>query len=160
MLKIMLGTICLMVCWISACVGQTNSTETISNWGEDVQGVQLSITMTNTIIEIGSTITLVTVIKNTSTNSIQLAQIWQPADYDVLLKSGADKVYHLIQQPLVIRMKTMLTMSPGEQNVRIIPATIGKNIEPGDYTVQATRSFSMNGTSFRLESNLLKVQVK
>jgi len=57
-------------------------------------------------------------------------------------------------------MKTMLTMSPGEQNVRIIPATIGKNIEPGDYTVQATRSFSMNGTSFRLESNLLKVQVK
>ena len=160
MLKKILGTICLIALGIAPCVAQSDSSEIVPKWGENVQGVQLSITMTNSFFESGSTITIVTVIKNSSTNAIQLAELSQPADYDILLKNGANKVYHLIQKPLIIRMRTMLTINPGEQIVRIIPATIGMNIVPGDYTLQATRSFSLNGSSFGLESNLLKVHIK
>jgi hypothetical protein len=162
MTKKILGIICLVVFGTSLCLAQAIDHSDATDWGKNVQGVQLSISTTTTnssVIKTGSSINIVAVIRNSSTNAIRLVQIWQPADYDVFLTSGAGKTYHLIDRPLIIRMRTILTINPGEQNIRIIPVKIGKNIETGNYTLQATRFLSSNEGG-KLESNLLKVQIE
>ena len=159
MIKQIVGTICLIALGIVACRAQSNSSQTSSSRWMDVQGVRMSITLTNDVIEAGSTITLVAVIKNSSTNAIHLGQLWEPADYDVLLTSGAKKVLHLIQEPDISTLNTRLTINPGEQNVRVIPVTFGKSIEPGDYTLSATRRFAFSEVELTLESNSIKVKI-
>jgi hypothetical protein len=66
-----------------------------------------------------------------------------------------------------------VTLKPGEESSESIPVTFGKtrfgdSVEPGNYTLLATRRFGLSmedmihpgGRQFVLGSNSLKVQVK
>lgn len=163
MIKKLFKVICLVVLGTNLCMAQSIDQPNATNWGKSVQGVQLSITMTMTnssAIEAGASFTLMAVIKNSSTNAVRVEYTALPSDYDILLISGAGKTYHLIIPPLQLRLNTSLAINPGEQDVRIIPVTIRKNTEPGDYTLQAVRDFYIGETTLRLESNSLKVQIR
>jgi hypothetical protein len=138
-----------------------------TNWGPSVRGVRLLIYMTNSVVESGSTANVLTVITNGSTNSIGLGFTALPSDFGVLLTGSGGRLYHLTAPPLALRINQRMTIMPGEQDARNIQVTFGepihawedglrKNIEPGDYTLQATRNFEGG----KVESNLITVRVK
>jgi hypothetical protein len=56
-------------------------------------------------------------------------------------------------------MRELVTINPGEEKSEFIPITIGENIEPGDYTLKATRTFTLNDSDFTLESNSIRVTI-
>ena len=147
----------------SVCKAQTNNSQKVTNWGESVQGVRMSITMTNKVVKTDSTISLEAVIKDYSTNAIAIEEIFMPGDFfNVALISDTGEKYDLIKPPIQVRAVTFKTINPGEQCVWSLPVTFGRNIKPGDYTLQATRWFWVKSTTneFKLESNSLKVQIK
>ncbi|HTB82832.1 MAG TPA: hypothetical protein VK742_04190 [Candidatus Sulfotelmatobacter sp.] len=132
--------------------------------GESVRGVQLSITLTNSsdVISVGSPITFVAVVKNLSTNIIDLEYTALPSDYDAVLTSATGKTYHIIDPPLVLRLHYVSSINPGEQNVRILSASVNKNIEAGNYALQAIRPFCFDVDKqwLKAKSNLIKIQVQ
>jgi len=48
---------------VALCVAQSNSPPKANNWGPRIQGVQMSLSMTNYVVETESPITVVAVIK-------------------------------------------------------------------------------------------------
>ena len=134
-----------------------------TNWGKSVNGVSLSLFMTNRIVERGSSVSVSAVITNASRGAVYLETTATPADFDCLLTNGAGKVYHLIPPILLIRLHGMDTLEPREEIVRVLPVTFGNKIEPGDYILQATRGFkasTMGEEWITLVSNPLQVQIK
>ena len=164
MINKLFGAMCAVVFGAGICTAQSSGSQTITNWGESIQGVQLSIMITNSVLDTNSTITLVAVIKNSSKNAIDLPYTGQPADYDVILRNSSSRMYHLIRMP-VTSLNTTVTVKPGEQDVRSILVALGPIsargiIAPGDYTLQATRWFTVETNEFKLVSNSLKVRLK
>jgi len=142
-------------------------------WGPGVQGVQLSISLTNNVFQVGSSATVESVTRNSSTNDVSV-DIFAPTDvFDVLLTNRAGKSYH-ITTPMAIRgFRQFVTIKPGAESSESIPVTFGRarfgdTVEPGDYTLFATRHFSsanedaaqVKEGGFKLESNALTVRVK
>jgi hypothetical protein len=146
----------------------SDSDQEATNWGKSVQGVQLSIMMATNVFQVGSSTTVESVTKNSSTNDI-VVDIFAPTMvFDVLLTNSAGKTYH-VTTPMMIRgPRHFVTIKPGEESAESIPVTFGDIVEPGDYTLRATRHFSSSKEdyihevegAFTLESNLIKVQIK
>jgi hypothetical protein len=150
----------LLLCFAAVFTVQAGNSQTITNWGESVQGVQLSITVTNSVFRVGSSAAVASVTKNSSTNVIVVDIFAPTVVFDLLLTSDTGKLYH-VTTPMKIRgPRQLVEIKPGEESAESIPMTFGENIEPGDYTLKATRHFSMHGKDFELVSNFLKVQLK
>jgi len=114
--------------------------------------------MTNAI-EAGSSVSGVAVITNGSTNTIRM--VVTGADFRLSVTNGAGKLYDLTPlRPSRYFMRVRVDISPGEQKTENIEVAFGTNIEPGLYTLLATRSFSPSDGSYELESNPLKIQIK
>jgi hypothetical protein len=160
MIKIILGTMCLIIFGTGLCLASDPSDT--NKWGQSVQGVQLLITLTNTsdVIEAGSSITFVAVLKNVSTNVVAVAYTALPSDYSASLTSVTGKTHEIIDSPLIIRLNYSVRLDPGKQDVRIISTGIKKSIEPGDYTLQARRGIYVDNHWFSVKSNLIKVKIK
>jgi len=78
---------------ISLCVLAINSVRA-ADWGQSVQGVQLAITMTNSVFQVGSSSAVASVTTNSSTNTI-IVDISAPTiHFDVLLTNDTGKLYH------------------------------------------------------------------
>lgn len=160
MIKRIFGTMCLIGFGICSCLAGDESDT--NNWGESVQGVLLSFTLTNTshVVEAGSPIIFAAVLKNSSTHVIEIPHTGLPSDYFASLTSVTGKTYRIIDPPLTLHENTRVLLDPGKQDVRIISTGIKKSIEPGDYTLQASREIYVDNHSFTVKSNLIKVQIK
>lgn len=164
-----LGTIFSVFFLATACIAQSN---TNLDFGQSVQVVQLSISVSNNVIAVGSELIISAEIKNLSTNVIHLSESSPEMDFNVFLTSDSGKVYKLTPPAVVFTRLLRSDLKPGESRDSIIHVgvnkyfeppslvAIDKNIEPGDYTLKATRHFSKNNSICELESNLLKVQIK
>jgi hypothetical protein len=147
-----------------------------ADWGPGVQGVQLSISLTNNIFQVGSSATVESVTQNSSTNDIVVDIFAPTVVFDVVLTNSAGKSYH-ITTPMRIRGPSQfVTIKPGDNSAESIPVTFGQTrfgdtVEPGEYTLLATRHFSFVTHDLRpgdeaeladlkLESNVLKVRVR
>ena len=156
--------ICAAILVVNQCMAQSNNSQIATNWGQSVQGVQLMITMTNRVFKIGSSSVVTSVTRNSSTNAITIDISAPTADFDVLLISETGKLYH-ITTPLNIRvLSTPVMINPSEEKSESIPVTFGVTrfgdaVEPGDYTLKATRAFSSSGGDFTVESNSIKVTI-
>ena len=174
-IRIALGISLLWFCLMLPARTQAQSTNhpEATDWGKSVQGVQLSITMTNNVFQAGSSTTVESVTKNSSTNDIVVDTFAPTAVFDVLLKNSAGKTYHVTTPTPIIGPSHFVTIKPGEESAESIPVTFGKTrfgdiVDPGDYTLRATRHFSSSKEdyihggdgAFMLESNLIKVQIK
>jgi len=148
----------MLLCVAAVCTVQASDSQTITNWGESVQGVQLSITIATNVFPVGSSATVESIIKNSSTNDISL--LMSAVNFNVLLTNNTGKSNNLIKPVVILYPRRFVTIKPGEESDESIPVTFGDAVEPGDYTLEATRHFTMNGKDFELVSNLLKVQVK
>src|ERR1035438_7960267 len=128
----------------------TNATLLVVSWGEPVQGARLSITTTNNVFRIPSSTVVRAVTDNASTNEIRVDIAFPTFIFDLLLTNSTGKVYH-VTTPLTIRgPRQIVTLRPGERRTDDIPTTFRAGIEPGDYTLTATRSFSARGQDFVL----------
>jgi hypothetical protein len=70
-IKQILIVICLAVLADGICKAQSSDSQTITNWGESVHGVRLSIALTNNVIDVGSTTLVSATIQNLSTNIVR-----------------------------------------------------------------------------------------
>jgi hypothetical protein len=163
MIKKLISVAYLAIMAVSICSAQSNISKTITDWGESVHKVHLSIALSNNIIDIGSTMTLSAKIENASTNVIRLIETGPLTDFVIVITNGSGNVYKLspdnTRRPTYYRLT--ISLQPGEIRDWSLLATIGKDIEPGDYILKASKSFSsIGGDGGELVSNLLKVQIK
>ena len=154
---IILISICLAAIEANMCLAQSNNSQTITNWGKSVQGVQLSITLSNRIFQVGSSPTVAAVIRNSSTNDITLLDVG--VNGNVLLTNNTGKSYNIVKPVTILYPTRFVTIKPGEERDESIWVTFGEDIEPGDYTLKAARTFGLNHRNFRLESNSINVKV-
>jgi len=155
-IKITLPSICVIVFGINLGIAEP----VVTTWGNSVQGIRLSLTMTNTVADTGSSIGIVAAIRNSSTNAISLGFTGTPTDFDLVLAGGGGKLYHLIPPNDIDLATTVMIISPEQQRAWTISVTLEKNIKPGGYTLNAIRNFVVKHEHFKLVSNSLKVQIK
>jgi hypothetical protein len=145
---------------IGQCMAQSSNSQAITHWGQSVQGVQLAITMTNNVFQVGSSSVVESVITNSSASFITVFETIPEANSDVVLTSDTGMLYHVTKLPgsFSYRLKSK-AIQVGEQQVESIRVTFGDNIEAGDYTIKAIRKFSLSDRDFTLESNSIKVTI-
>jgi len=156
-IKIILISICLAAIEANVCLAQSSNLQSITNWGKSVQGVQLSTRLSNRTFQVGSSATVAAVIKNSSTKDITL--LVSAVNFTVLLTNNAGKSYNIIKPVVILYPSQIVTINPGEKRDESITVTFAEKIEPGDYTLKATRKFSSSDGDFTLESNLIKVTI-
>jgi hypothetical protein len=143
------------------CAAQTNTT---TNWGEPVCGVQMSITTTNNVIAVGSTIVLHCRIKNSSTNVVAMGSTGQPIyDFNISLVDSSGKLHDLRPKdkfPRPFFMNTLIGINSGEIYECDIPLRIDSDIPAGNSKFKVTRSISIQKKWYALISNLLEIQIK
>src|ERR1700679_2491016 len=116
--------------------------------------------MTKSIFRVGSSTTVMSITKNSSTNNISVETSFPTISFDVLLANDTGKLYHVTTKLLRIRgMAQYALIKPGEESVESIPVTFGQDIESGGYTLKASREFTSSEGHFTLESNSLKVRI-
>lgn len=157
--KIALISICVIAAGATPCIAQANDSQSITNWGPSVQGLQLAITTTNNVFAVGSSSVVTAVIENSSTNPVTIEVSAPTLYFDVLLRNETGKSYHITTRMMIRSRVRHVTVMPGKETVELIPVTFGKDIEPGDYTLTATRHVSSGAEKFELESNSIRVTV-
>jgi uncharacterized lipoprotein YajG len=164
----------MMTLLTGACMAQPNSlhdqSKEAAKWGNAVEGVQLSVSLTNNIVAVGSTMALSARIKNSSTNPISVYVKDPRSDFEVYITNKSGKVFKISPDPdtnsPVYAIFAPIFINAGESHEWIIPETIGKDVASGDYTLKVTKrvgkngSFGKNGNYFDLVSNSLDVQIK
>ena len=153
------GTTLLAILGANLCAAQTNGPLQATVWGKSLQGVQLSISMTNRSVVAGSSSALVATVTNASRNVARLLVTLGEPEVELLLTNASGLRYNLTPQP-ADSSRLSFELEPGKTSVSTTQAVIGKNIAPGDYTLTGTRWFFANGSNLKLESNPLKIQIK
>ncbi len=171
-LLLSLSVITLLGLAVASARAGSDSDQGATNWGKSVQGVQLSITMATNVLKLGSSTTVEAVTKNSSTNDIVVDMFPPTMVFDVLLIDSAGKSYHATTPTVIMGPLLFVTVKPGAESSESIPVTFGMTrfgdtVEPGDYTLFATRHFGFNQEDFihlgnrlfALESNSIKVTI-
>ena len=159
-------TMLMMMLWAGTCVAQPNSlqdqSKEVTKWGNAVEGVQLSVSLTNNVVGVGLTTTLLAQIRNISTNTITIiVSDTLVSDFTVYLTDNSKRIYKIAEPSgAVFAVSPPIDIGPGESHSWTIPLTIGKNIEPGNYILKASRHFRMKVADCELVSNSLVVQIK
>ena len=172
MISKFLGATIFAVSGITACAG-TNSYETITNSGPAVCDVQMSITLSNKVLFIGSNLVITAQIRNASTNVIYLHVSEKPtSDSHVSLIGISGTVHEFTPEeskhPVeAVFVNLFPSIAPGKAYIYEIPVGIDKTIKPGIYKFRVTRQFALheNGKMIPcsegpLISNFLEVQIK
>lgn len=147
---------------VTVCVAQSTDPETNRVFGKSICGIQMSIALDTNILVTGSLIGISAEIKNSSTNEIHMVETAPALEFEVLLTDGSGNKYELTDThpPALVTLNTRIGVNPGESRDWTIPITISDAIKPGDYSLKATRKFKVNGNAFKVESNLLNVQIQ
>ena len=157
---ITLITIWTVTVGIGQCIAQSSNSQSNTNWGQSVQGVQLAITMRTNLFRVGSSSVIESVITNSSASIITVFETLPEANSDVVLISDTGKLYHVTKLPgsFSYRLKSKAIQAGGKKS-EYIRLAFGENIEAGDYTIKAIRKFSMSNRDLTLESNSIKVRI-
>jgi hypothetical protein len=156
----------------AACTAQSTNTELLTtSWGKPDHNVQISISITNTLIVFGSNFVVTIELKNSSTNIVLVRESVPEADFTIYLLDGSGKTYQLTQSIVFFTRNFVSYLRPGQSRTwgfglsankyyeppGLIP--IHKDIPRGDYRLKATGTFRLkNGAVINLESDL-KVQI-
>jgi hypothetical protein len=161
--KLTLIALFMAVVYPNLCAGQQSQDNKHLAWGTSVQGVRISISMKNAVVTRQSPAEVEAVITNSSTNDIVLLLVRGPEDVFLTLTNAAGKEY-ILTPPLedneLFGSKSFTHIKAGNATLTTIPVILKKEIDQGDYVLKATRDFSVGDKQFKIESNLLDVQVK
>ena len=162
----------LIVFCANTLLSQSNNRQISDAWGESDHGVQLSITISNSVVAVGSEFIIAAEIKNSSTNIIYFGESSPEMDFNVILTSGVGKIFKLTPPAVVFARLLHMDLKPRETRNWIIHvgvdryfeppglAAINKNIEAGNYTLKATRFFSFKTGRHELASNSIELLIK
>ena len=142
------------------------------DWGAAVSGVRLSVSLTNTVIPIGSAFPVFAEMENISTNVVSLGESSPEQDFSVFLVNKSGRVYKLTRTPFSFSMRFLVKLYPEKSLNWTIGVSCDRYFEPpgyvptekavpaGDYFLKATRKFTFGNKIREIESNLLNVQIK
>ena len=155
MIKKMIGASCIMLSAANLWAGEPSGIQT--NTGGSIHGIQLSITLSNSVIAIGSTFSVSVTIQNSSTNVVKMVETGMSDDFVIILASSSGKDYRLTPDtskwPHTFRYITKI--NPGENHTWKIPEAVPKDIKNGSYTLKASTAH----VGFEIISNSLKIDV-
>ncbi len=152
---------------VNICAAQSSSSQTVTNWGASVEGVQLSISLTNNVLARDSSTTVQFKVRNTSTNLIYWNVVNPTQGFDVFLTNNVGDVYFLTPEQdtnsdiINIYYAMAFKVKSGELRGGSVPIVIEKKIKPGKYQLEARQYIYILGKrqSHELVSNILEVQV-
>lgn len=171
MKKNLFATILAFIVFVDFCSAQLSRLQTVANWGESINGVQLSATLSNSIIASGSAMMLQCLVKNSSTNLIAWLAVNEAQGFSVILTNDIGKVYFLTPEPEKNNAEAAanfyalsMKLKAGKESASSVPIKIDRKIEPGNYQLIAKVYFHVVGMKpmreYELTSNLLQIQVK
>jgi hypothetical protein len=177
MIKQFFMTVLLAIAFEEICAAQTNIFQSVTNWGESVNGVQLSISLSNNILSAGSSSSVQCRIRNLSTNTIGWWVVEPTQGFNVFLTDSSGKIYRLTPLPITNSVTAHITYSfackveEGGTYGYQTPINIGKSIKFGNYQLKANQYFYQlepkdyfhivgKRQARELISNSLEVQVK
>jgi hypothetical protein len=160
--------------WITTYTAQSTniSSITFADWGKQIQGVQMSIALTNNVIPYGSSFTIFIEMKNSSTNIISMGESIPETDFIVSLADDSGRMYQITRSPFAFTRMMQAKLNPGQTRNWTLFAEVNKyyetpgivatkkNVPIGDYTLVATRKFGIGNNFFKIESNHLTIQIK
>lgn len=155
-------------CITTTCLGQTNDSQTNTVWGPSLGGAKMSIAVTNAEIALSSSVVLQCQIQNSSTNLVSMRDTGLTRyDFYVSLVDNSGKQYDVgpndrSMRPIFVNI--MADIKPGEIYKCNIPVQFDSisrsTISPGIYYFRVTRGIEVQGASYLLTSNDLKVDVQ
>ncbi|MGO9200412.1 MAG: hypothetical protein ACLQM8_07715 [Limisphaerales bacterium] len=107
-----------------------------------LENVHLVVSISNHVVKAGSSLSLSVQIKNSSTNAIDVPQLYSrelglPA-LDAKLVSATGKTHRLAPEYGPITFPRLpMTIQPGETRLWRVPVTVERDAEPGDYLITA-----------------------
>jgi hypothetical protein len=119
-----------------------------------VRDVQLAIQTTNSFVHANTELGLALTVTNASDLTIVVAE-----GFRVNLVSDSGKIYKLVEPPFFYTTRHVVGLRPGESHEWNILVTIPKDVAPGNYIIEAARSFSANNKVTELKSNPLKMVI-
>jgi len=131
-----------------AASAQTNTDE------HSVQDVRLAIRTTNSFVHANAELGLALTVTNASDLTIVVAD-----GFRVNLVSDSGEIYKLVGPPVSEETRNVVDLRPGESHEWYILVTIPKNVAPGNYIIEAAKSFSANNKATELKSNQLKMVI-
>ena len=141
---------------------QSNGLSEATHWGESVQGVQLGIAVTNSIFSAPVATFVIAAITNGSTNVVKLDTRFLSYLYSIILTNDAGKSYTVSNKLPLSGPSLFAELKPGDLYIESrerVQVNFPENIEPGDYTLIATRSLTLFDNGIRLVSNPLKIRI-
>jgi hypothetical protein len=168
MIKKILMAMLAAALFANVCKAQSNSSQSVTNWGESVNGVQLSISLSNNILAAGSSTTVHYRVKNSSTNTVGWGVVNATQGFAVFLTNSAGKIYRLTPAPdtnsevISVNYALVRKVKAGGSCEGSVPIVVGKEIKPGNCQLEAIQYFFIGGKRPRHElvSNLLEVHIK
>lgn len=160
----------IILAFFSAILAEKSCAQSNTNWGESVEGMQMSIALSNNVVKVGSTVCLQCLAQN-STNGIIIIVGDPNLDMQIILADESGKTYDLSRFPGGGDRPGRDTggLRSGETEKYIIPISITSNVHPGLYRLKAHLTLRV-GTEdsnhkmiFRFPkvfSNSMEVQIK
>jgi hypothetical protein len=143
------------------CFGQNSNVNLGINWGNEINGMRLSISLTNDPITIGSNTILTAQITNSSTSSVKL-YIANPLinDFSIYITDDSNNRQTIVQPSGAGYSVSLVEIRSKENRHLLVFFKVGKEIKPGIYLLSAARDFRQAGVLYTLESNAIKVQIR
>ena len=153
--------------WVNICSSQSSSIINATNWGDSVDGVQMSIRLNTNVVIIGSVATLQCQIENSSTNPIYALISSRVITATLSLTNNSGEIYNLtptpkFQIPPPITGYFYDVVNAKEVYAWPVPFKVDKTVEAGDYELIAQRYFRLTPDpkeAYKLVSNSLKIMV-
>ena len=164
MIKTLLAGVLFAGLCVAECEAQPSSTTNRAvAWGKPVMGARLWVSLSTNVLTAGSTATLALRIENTSSDVIRVTETVTSWDFEVRLvsASGVSRRISAEGTNIFMGMGTDVELKPGEWIDWTDPVRVGKGVEPGPYTVTASRTItSPDNSEHKLTSNPLSVRVE
>lgn len=173
MLRILFIIISALGISATSLVAQPSRQQADDVWGRPVEGVKMSIAISNSVMAIGTNFSITVKIVNLSTNVVLIGESLPENDFKVsLMTQSGQKTYQLTRNAFAYSRFIVTNLIPGgirDWTIRLSlnkyyepPGFIAteKNIPAGNYTLKAIRKCGTKNGSLNLESNSLKIQIK
>lgn len=153
-------------CSTGVCLAQS------TNHSPAVEDVQLSISLTNNVIPVGSMFSVFAEMTNTSTNPVYISETTPEQDFLIFLTNSSGTVYQISPSPFHKTGSTVRTLNPGDKHDWSINAWVSRYYEPpgytpthqnvptGNYTMKVTTKLATQYKVFKAESNVVEIQIK
>ena len=188
-MKLLFSTILYVPFLVATCNAQLTGNSAINHneWGKSVNGIRMSIAVSNSVISVDAELAVSVKMENLSTNIVYIQEFSPESDFEFVLKDNSGKAFQLTQSVWVGMGDNYSPLEPNEIHDWILhlpvdryyePTSmtvdghfdfhtqpIKKHFPPGDYTLEATHPMRLSKSETQLEvdsvaSNLLKVQIK